>query len=182
MIRRILAVALAFAAPLSLVPSTAQAQTYFAASDMNIAADPDGSISANFGQSGIVAGMFEHIYQFVLPVDGLASGSIATSAVRSGGATDLDIISVFFNGIKLSGVTSSLNEFVFANAVPITAGAVNQIVISGLSRGNGSYAGQGVFLPFAAVPEPAAWAMLIGGFGFAGLSLRRSARTAAALA
>jgi hypothetical protein len=32
------------------------------------------------------------------------------------------------------------------------------------------------------VPEPAVWAMLIGGFGFAGLSLRRHARTTAALA
>lgn len=182
MIRRILALTLAFAAPLSLVPATAQAQTYFSAGDMNISTGPDGSISANFGQSGIVAGMFEHIYQFVLPVDGMASGTISTSAVRLGGATDLDIISVFFNGIKLAGVTSSLNEFVFANAVPITAGAVNQIVISGLSRGNGSYGGQGVFLPLSAVPEPAAWAMLIGGFGFAGLSLRRRARTARALA
>ncbi|MBC9032396.1 FxDxF family PEP-CTERM protein [Sphingomonas sp. JC676] len=182
MIRKIIALALAFAAPVSLVPATAQAQTYFTAAEMNISTASDGSISASFGQSGIVAGMFEHIYQFILPVDGLASGSITTSAVSPGSAADLDLISVFFNGIQLMGVTSSLNEVVFANSVPITAGVVNEIVIKGLSRGNGSYGGQGVFVSLAAVPEPAVWAMLLGGLGFAGLTVRRRARAATALA
>lgn len=181
MIRKILALALAFAVPLSLVPAAAQAQTYFSAADMNIANGPAGSITANFGQSGIVAGMFQHIYQFTLPVDGLASGTISTSAVIFEGVDDLDLTSVFFNGLQLMGVTSALNEVVFANAVPITGGVMNEIVITGLSRGNGSYGGQGAFAPLSAVPEPAAWAMLIGGIGFAGLSLRRGVRTRAAL-
>ncbi|WP_213980509.1 FxDxF family PEP-CTERM protein [Sphingomonas sp. dw_22] len=35
---------------------------------------------------------------------------------------------------------------------------------------------------FAAVPEPAVWGMMIGGFGLAGLTLRASRRKAAALA
>jgi hypothetical protein len=179
MMRRILAVTLAFAAPLALAPATAQAQTYFTADDMNVSVGPGGTISTSFGQSGIVAGMFEHIYQFVLPVGGLASGTITTSAVAAGGADDLDLTSVFFNGVQLLGVTGSINEVVFANAVPITAGAMNEIIISGISRGNGSYGGQGVFVPLA-VPEPAAWAMLIGGFGFAGMSIRRRVRFAPA--
>ncbi len=182
MIRKLIALALTFAAPLSFASATAQAQTYFTAADMNISTAPDGSSSVSFGQSGIVAGMFQHIYQFILPVDALASGSITTSAVTLGSASDLDFISVFFNGIQLTGITSSLNEVVFANSVPITAGVVNEIVINGRSRGNGSYGGQSVIVPLVAVPEPAVWAMLIGGFGFAGLSLRRRARTAAALA
>lgn len=182
MIRKMIAVALAFAAPLSLVPATAQAQTYFTAANMNSSTAPDGSISTSFGHSGIVAGMFEHIYQFILPIDGMASASITTSAVSLGSAVDLDLISVFFNGIQLMGATSSLNEVVFANSVPITAGVVNEIAIKGLARGNGSYGGQSVFAPLSAVPEPAAWAMLVGGLGFAGLSFRRRLRTAAALA
>ena len=78
--------------------------------------------------------------------------------------------SVFFNGIQLTGITSATEEVVFANSVPIYAGQLNEIIINGLSRGNGSYAGQGSFAP---VPEPAAWAMLIGGLGFAGMTLRR---------
>jgi hypothetical protein len=157
-------------AAMVLAVSPAQAQTYFSAADMNISNGPDGTISASFGQTGIVAGMFQHIYQFTLPQNGTASGSLTTSAVRFHSVGDTDFISVFFNGIQLTGITGALNEVVFANSVPIVAGQLNEIVINGLSRGNGSYGGQGVFAP---VPEPAAWAMLIGGFGFAGMALRR---------
>jgi hypothetical protein len=177
MIRKMLAAAVIVAAPLSLAPATAQAQTYFTAADMNISIGSDGSISTNFGQSGILAGMFQHIYQFTLPQSGLASGSITTSATfPGGGIDDLDIISVFFNGVLLTGITGGINEVVFANSVPVVGGMQNEIIINGFSRGNGSYGGQGVFAPNA-VPEPAAWAMLIGGFGFAGLATRRHVRT-----
>jgi hypothetical protein len=155
---------------MALAVAPAQAQTYFGPADMNIFAAPDGTISASFGQTGIVAGMFQHIYQFTLPQNGTASGSLTTSAVRFHGVGDTDFVSVFFNGVQLTGITGSLNEVVFANSVPIIAGQLNEIVINGLSRGNGSYGGQGVFAP---VPEPAAWAMLIGGFGFAGMAMRR---------
>lgn len=163
----------AVGAALVLAVSPAQAQTYFGPGDMNLSFGPGGTISASFGQSGIVAGMFEHIYEFTLPQNGMASGTITTSAVRFHGIDDLDLISVFFNGVQLTGVTGALNEVVFANSVPIIGGQLNQIVINGESRGNGSYGGQGVFAP---VPEPAAWAMLIGGFGFAGMALRRRTR------
>jgi len=170
MLSKAFALAATFAATAIVAP--AQAQTYFGPADMNIAFGPGGTISANFGQSGIVAGMFQHIYQFTLPQNGTASGSITTSAVTFQGVADLDLISVFFNGVQLTGVTGSLNEVVFANSVPIVAGQLNEIVINGLSRGNGSYGGQGVFAPNA-VPEPAAWGMLIGGFALAGLAARR---------
>ncbi len=182
MLRQTIALASAFTAPVSLMPGAAQAQSHFTAADMTITPGPGGSVSTAFGQTGIVAGMFEHVYQFVLPTNGLASGSVSTRAVIFEGAGDLDLISVAFNGIPLGGRTDARNEAVFADLVPVTADAVNRIVISGLSRGNGAYAGQGSFAPLA-VPEPAAWAMLIGGFGFAGLSLRRHrAQRRAALA
>lgn len=168
--RKLLAIA---GAALTLAVSPASAQTYFGAGDMNIVYGPAGTISAHFGASGIVAGMFDHIYEFTIPVDGLASGTISTSAVTFHGIGDLDLISVTFNGVPLTGVTSALNEVVFANAVQIIGGVQNTIEIKGLSRGNGSYAGQGVFAP---VPEPAVWAMMIGGFGFAGMALRHRAR------
>jgi hypothetical protein len=172
MLSRTFGLAIAVAASVTVAAAPVQAQTYFGPADMNIAFGPGGSISASFGQTGIVAGMFQHIYQFTLPQDGTASGSITTSAVTFQGVGDLDLLSVFFNGIQLTGITSSLNEVVFANAVPIVAGQLNEIVINGLSRGNGSYGGQGVFVP-TAVPEPAAWGMLIAGFAFAGFAARR---------
>jgi hypothetical protein len=158
-------------AALALAVSPAQAATvFFGPADMNISFGPGGTVSAHFGESGIVAGTFEHIYQFTLPQSGRASGTISTSAVTFQGIDDLDLVSVYFNGVQLTGFTGAINEVVFANLVPIHAGQLNEIIINGLSRGNGSYGGQGVFAP---VPEPAAWAMLIGGFGFAGMALRR---------
>ncbi|WP_066720566.1 FxDxF family PEP-CTERM protein [Sphingomonas pituitosa] len=175
MYRTLMTAAVGAAALIAVAP--AQAQTYFGPSDMNLALSADGSISASFGQSGITAGNFSHIYQFTLPQDGLASGSIITSAVTFQGKTDLDLTSVLFNGVQLTGFFGGgLNEFVFANAVPIKAGVVNEITINGFSRGNGSYGGQGVFVP-SGVPEPAAWGMMIGGFGLAGAAMRRTRRT-----
>ncbi|WP_240610243.1 FxDxF family PEP-CTERM protein [Sphingomonas pokkalii] len=175
-----MAAALGSAALLS-VPS-AQAATIFGPSAMDISAAADGSISVNFGQSGIVGGAFTHIYEFALPQNGLASGSITTSAVTLAGVGDLDLTSVFFNGTQLTGFFGGgLNEVVFANAVPILAGATNQITINGISRGNGSYGGQGVFIP-SGVPEPAAWGMMIGGFALAGMAMRRARRTRVAYA
>ncbi len=175
MYRTLMSAAAGAAALIAVAP--AQAQTYFGPADMNIALSADGSISTSFGQSGIKAGNFTHIYQFTLPQDGLASGSIITSAVKFQGKTDLDLTSVFFNGVQLTGLFGGgVNEFVFANSVPITAGMQNEITINGFSRGNGSYGGQGVFVP-SGVPEPAAWGMMIGGFGLAGAAMRRTRRT-----
>ncbi|MHA6719372.1 FxDxF family PEP-CTERM protein [Sphingomonas sp. RS6] len=169
MFRKLLAAVLSLFA-VALVATPASAQTYFGASDMNIAFGPAGTISASFGQSGIAAGSFWHIYEFELPADGLASGTVSTSAVKFKGIDDLDFTEVFFNGVQLTGVTGAINEVVFANSVPVFAGVMNTISIKGTSRGNGSYGGQGVFAP---VPEPSAWAMMIGGFLFAGAALRR---------
>ena len=175
MYRTLMAAALGASALIAVAP--AQAQNYFGPADMNLAFGVDGTISANFGRSGITAGNFTDIYQFTLPQNGMASGSIITSAVTFKGPTDLDLKSVTFNGVALTGFFGSgINEFVFANAVPIVAGAQNEIVIKGFARGNGSYAGQGVFAP-SGVPEPAAWGMMIGGFGLAGAAMRRARST-----
>lgn len=168
--RKLLTLALGVTAAFAFTP--ANAQTYFGPADINTSFGPDGSVSANFGQSGIVAGMFQHIYQFTLPLSGAASGSVTTSAVQFHGVGDLDLTSVFLNGVQLMGITGALNEVVFANAVPIVGGVQNELIINGFSRGNGSYGGQGVFV-WGAVPEPAAWGMLIGGFGAAGMAMRR---------
>lgn len=168
--RKMIASALGAIAALTMAPA-AQAAV-FGPEDMDIEFGPDGSISAHFGNSGIAEGVFTDIYNFILPTNGTASGSITTSAVTFGDVTDLDFTTVFFNGIQLTGVTGAQNEVVFANAVPILAGALNTITINGLSRGNGSYGGQGVFLPASAVPEPGTWALMLAGFGSVGYSLR----------
>lgn len=152
----------------------------YTAANMNIVAGADSTYSANFGRSGIVAGEFEDTYSFTLPQYLLGSASLGTSAVKVGGKDDLDITSVFFNGVKLTATKSlkDQNESFVINDVMVKAGQLNTIVITGLGRGNGSYAAQAVFAP---VPEPASWAMMIGGFGFVGAAMRRrTARVALA--
>ena len=170
------------AAAFVVAPSTASAATFFFdASDMELAFGADGSISANFGRSGIGNGTaeggpegdFTDIYNFVIPTGGLASGSITTNTSFLGSSTDLDLTSIFFNGVQLTGTGVGLNEAFFANAVPIFGGQINTITINGFSRGNGSYGARGSFIPTAAVPEPATWAMMILGFGVVGYAIRR---------
>lgn len=172
-----IAAVVSFAAPAQAAPVITTTTTHYTGANMSIALGTDGTYSADFGKSGIKAGNFEHIYSFTLPTALTGSASINTSAVKLKAANDLDLFSVVFNGVALTGSYGGLNEAVFANDVPITAGKENTIVIKGLSRGNGSYGAQATFAP---VPEPASWAMMIGGFAFVGGALRRrnSARVA----
>jgi hypothetical protein len=129
---------------------------------------------------------------------GTGSGSISTTVDMTGfgGAADLDIDSVVINGVTLAsellkdingvqcfteGVgTCGATEQFSASNVPITGGQLNTIVVTGISRGNGSYGGNLTFTP-TAVPEPATWAMMLLGFAGIGWQLRRK-RSNAALA
>lgn len=56
--------------------------------------------------------------------------------------------------------------------VSISQGLQQALSISGNAGAGGSFGGSIAFSP-AAVPEPASWALLIGGFGLAGGVLRR---------
>ena len=55
------------------------------AGDRFVVAGTDGTYSANFGRSGIVAGKFEDTYSFTLPQYLLGSATLSTSAVKVGG-------------------------------------------------------------------------------------------------
>jgi hypothetical protein len=171
-----IAAVLSFSAPAQAAPVIT---TNYTGANMSIVLGTDGTYSADFGKAGIKAGNFEHVYSFTLPASLTGSASINTSAVKLKAANDLDLFSVLFNGVALTGTFGGLNEAVFANDVPILAGKENTIVIKGLSRGNGSYGAQATFAP---VPEPASWAMMIGGFAFVGGALRRRNTARVALA
>jgi len=165
--------------------------------------DPDGSIGATIGHVGIVAGDFVDAFQFTIGAAGIGSGSITTS-VNLGdylGKSDLDIDSVVisnsngtWNAIQtlrdLAGLpclvegvgTCGAGETFQRNDVLISAGDLNTITVTGLSRGlSGSYGGNLTFTPTrTAVPEPATWAMMLLGFAGIGWQLRRRGNTALA--
>lgn len=164
------ATALAAAAP--------AAATTFPVGSANFTATPgpNGTYSGSFGNSGIAAGAFTDLFTFTLPTDGIGSGSVTTSASIFQSPNDLDLTSVFINGTMagLTKLSNGLFEVAFTNNVAITGGRLNTITVNGVSRGGGAYGGQLSFIPaVAAVPEPAAWAMMILGMGVVGFALRR---------
>jgi hypothetical protein len=163
--------------------------------------DYTGSITATIGHTGIAEGDFQDIFQFTIGtlgmgVIGTGSGSLTTTVDISGFqlSPDLDITSVLVNGMAAIetlrdidgnvcttegvGTCGATETFALSN-VPITGGQLNTITVTGVSRGNGSYGGNLTFTP-GAVPEPAAWAMMLVGFAGIGFQLRR--KRSAALA
>jgi hypothetical protein len=169
----VVAVGLAFAC------APAANATDFTAADMNIKTGPNGTITANFGNSGIASGLFTDTFSFTIGADGTGSGTVSTGADLFLGINDTDLLSVFVNGVQVQGLTNPAQfEFGFIAGVPILAGVLNQVVINGFSRGNGSYASTATFTP-AAIPEPATWAFMLLGFGAIGMAARHRSRTTA---
>ena len=114
---------------------------------------------------------------------GTGSGSIITSTSLLFSATDLDLTSVIVNGVALtiSRTADGLIESSGTSNVSIFSGQLNNITVTGLSRGLGSYGGNLTFIPAAAVPEPGTWALMLIGFGAVGFSMRRRRRITATL-
>ncbi len=141
----------------------------------SVVGDPgSGTVSANIGHSGIPLGDFTDIFRFTIDQDGFGSGSISTSTSFLNDLTDLDFTSITFNGAPIT-ITSvgGFVEIASGTLIPVVNGALNELIINGYGRGNGSYGGNVTFVPAPQVPEPATWAMMIGGLAMVGISLRR---------
>ncbi|MBB3693287.1 FxDxF family PEP-CTERM protein [Sphingomonas sp. BK580] len=174
--RSVVAIAVAAAAVIGAA-APAAAATYPVGSD-NFKATPGagGTFAGAFQVTGLAAGVFSDTFTFTLPTNGLGSGTVSTSVTDLGSVNDLDFTSVTINDIAAS-ITKTAGgafEVAFVNSVPIVAGQLNRLVVTGVSRGNGAYGGQATFTPISsAVPEPATWAMMIMGFGVVGYAMRR---------
>jgi hypothetical protein len=95
----------------------------------------------------------------------LAAGSVFTLGSFLGADDLRDETVDFFHTAKMTGVTVSGGGTITSNS-----GTLNL-------KSDGSYGYAAVqALEVAAVPEPAAWAMMVGGFGFVGMALRRRGR------
>jgi len=174
---KVIVTAVAAAAAFVVAPAASATTFPFGTPPFTGGPGPNGTFSATFGNSGIASGNFSDSFTFTLPTNGLGSGTVTTSASIFASPNDLDFTSVTINNMAatLTKLNGGLYEVAFANMVPITAGQLNTLTVTGLSRGNGAYGGQLSFIPnAAAVPEPAAWAMMILGVSMVGFAMRRS--------
>lgn len=134
----------------------------------------DGTLSYGYTQDlGGPGGNFEYEYTFNYPSNGLASTFLTSITVRAGSGTDVNFTSVFLNG-KEFDLTGGLKEGASLEGYPVDT-SLQTLLVKGWSGGNAQYT---IDFAFAAVPEPATWAMMIIGFSGAGVAIRRNRRQA----
>lgn len=160
----------------SLAATVALAAPASAATVINLT-EANGSLTGGFEQTittGSVASpaAFSSEFTFELPLAGVTSASISTVRTMMLN-TDLDFTSVLLNGQALALSPRGPGEFGFIFNLPTTSGIQN-LVVNGISRGNGTFAGTVSFAPTAPIPEPTTWALLLLGFAAVGFSMRRS--------
>jgi len=162
-------VAAALAAAFTLAAADAQAATYVNYGPTG----PDGGFTITFGNTGIAGPGFTDVFDFAMPA---GRGDFVITSTMSGGSQNITWSSVAFNGAEFSAGVMGWNEFRFLNGVDLKLGQAQKLVLTGVSGGNAAYSGVITFMPAAtaAVPEPAAWALMIVGFGSAGAVLRRA--------
>jgi hypothetical protein len=130
------------------------------------------SIAGTIAVTTTTAGTFTDDFRFIIPQNGVGSGSVITTSTSTGSSNHINILSVTFDGNIVPGIYggNQLVQFAALTGVPITAFATNDLIITYHTNGSGTYGGN---LTFDAVPEPATWATFLLGFGFLGMALRR---------
>src|SRR6478735_7329484 len=130
-----------------------------------------------FGNDRVAGGNFDD----TIPLAGLAPGAYLISGTISSTyqtankvLQDIDFTSVSLNGSPFDIV--STGRFEIRTVTDILSNTTNQLRIAGLSGDNASYSGTinvARLARIASVPEPASWAMMVGGFALVGAALRR---------
>jgi hypothetical protein len=128
----------------------------------------DGTYSGNTGSVTPMVGEFNDTYEFVAPTAGVVSANVISLSITGG----LQLMAGSLNGTALT--LSKVSDYIYTLTLPeahipsITN--PQTLFIKGNSSGGGSYTAN---VSFAAVPEPATWALMILGFGVVGYSMRR---------
>lgn len=180
------------AAAAALLASSASAATYVDPWTVS----PSGGISVVFGNNGFdidgaesVAGQtastsfyddatdaFTDTFDFFLP-DGVVGFTL--SSIGFAANSSIQSIAMSFNGadiplILTPNASGGTTVTAASGAFPITFGASQQLVISGVAGPDAVYSSTATFERITApIPEPATWALMIAGFGGAGAVLRR---------
>jgi hypothetical protein len=122
---------------------------------------------------------FSDTINFTTPV-GYNLVALTLTSVQAGtdATTNVDFTTASLNGANFTIGATGVVEFRYLTNQALSTGATNTLLISGLTGGNGSYAGTLEFAA-AAVPEPATWGMMVLGFGAVGFAMRRRQAVAA---
>ena len=135
--------------------------------------------AGTFGNANVVNTPFVDRYFFDLGT-GLLSFTLSTTyAGAPGGPQDIDFDLVRINAPGAGGFTTipltpTTDEFYQMRNLAVDAGQyVLRLQGSGATNLDGSYSGTLNFTP-GAVPEPAAWLMMLVGFGAIGAFMRKS--------
>ncbi|MBT2188897.1 FxDxF family PEP-CTERM protein [Sphingobium nicotianae] len=127
------------------------------------------SITALFFASFGATGAFDDTFEFTIPQNGFGSGSISTS-FSNGSTNKLVITDLIINGVSYALIDEPNGQSRSVGGIPIFAFGLNTIQVKGNVTGSGLYTGTATF---TAVPEPAQWAMMVGGFAVLGAAVRR---------
>jgi hypothetical protein len=107
---------------------------------------------------------------------GIVSLSITTVAAGMGNMSDItniDFLSVMFNGVAFALAPNAKGETSYLFDQPLEQGKINTLVVNGLSGSDASYSGTFSFAQAAAVPEPTTWMLMLIGMAGVGFSMRR---------
>ncbi len=124
--------------------------------------------SGVFGASTNDLGLFSHVFTFSIPPSGHVGSSTVTTTIQ--GLRDIDFSSVKLDGLSFTKVLGDPGETWQISNI-LLLGGPHTITLAGTKFGAGfsSYAGT---LELGGVPEPAAWGMMLLGFGLVGSSMR----------
>ena len=136
--------------------------------------------SGNFGADEVVCAggaagpcAFTRSFSFVTPA-GFNLASIDISSIANANPlTNIDFTSVMFNGAQFSTLSTGVSEFRNLLNQNLVSGGTNVISVQGTTGGNASFAGNVSMAAVAAVPEPAAWMLMLIGMAGVGYSMRR---------
>ena len=162
-INRKLAIALG-AASLASLSASAEAATYLTVTDG----------TAVFGNTQVTTPTFTDMFDLGAFGTGmhLISGTISSSYQTAHMAEqNIDFTTVSLNGQNFT--VGQTGQFEFRYVADVHSASPNVLTVSGTSGSSASYSGTLNVAPAAAVPEPASWAMLIGGVGLTGGMVRR---------
>lgn len=133
--------------------------------------------SGNFGDDEVLCAegatqpcSFTRSFQFVTPTGFNITSMDISSIATSNPLTNINFSSVTFNGVNFNALATGTSEFRNLLNQSMLAGDMNTLNVSGTTGGNASFAGN---ISFGAVPEPAAWMLMMIGMAGVGYSMRR---------